>query len=150
MSKGPGIRSENTSEGRQHPLKCLQKTWNSGFLKHHNLVGKDDVPAVEVKQSLGCVEDELTIILQGSNGLGSPCDVDEVMKYCEHGGSLEDVRDGIGAAGMRRAAWVDERNSPCLTGKGSVRLCERLTATGLWRHLRQPVWFLLFQDNYEY
>jgi hypothetical protein len=109
------------------------------FFTRHDLAGKDDVSAVEAKRSIGEVGDEWTIFLQDSDDLGYLCEADEVKRYCE-GVSLDDVEAGVGEAGERRAAWVDDRSSVDLTGSGSVRPCDNpLTAKGLLRYLKQPV-----------
>ena len=104
---------------------------------HHDLIGKDDVPAVESKRRFGCLDDDLTFFLEFTDGSGSFCGTNEVKWYCKGGASLEEVERGSGEAGTRRAAWIDDRNSLHLMGKGSVRLCgEWLTATGLLRYLK--------------
>jgi hypothetical protein len=134
--------AERIAQRGRYPLKCFENSWSKCFFDHHDLSGKDDVPAVDAKKSLGDVEnDKLTSFLQVSDGLRSPCEADEVKRYCEGGASLEEVQDGFGEAGTRLAAWTDDRNSPDLTGIGSVRLQGKLlTATGLLRHMKQPVW----------
>jgi hypothetical protein len=72
--------------------------------------------------------------------LGSPCEADEVKEYCKGCVSLEELQTGIGEAGTRPAVWIDDRNNPSLAGKGNVRMCGKLTTTGLLRHLKQSVW----------
>jgi hypothetical protein len=95
-------------------------------------------------RNLSGIEDELALFLQVSDDSGSPCEADEVKRYCQGRASLKEVYDGVGDAGIRLASWIDDRNSPRLTGKGSARLgTKRLTATGLLRYLQQPVWILL-------
>jgi hypothetical protein len=95
-------------------------------------------------RNLSGIEDELAFFLQVSDDSGSPCEADEVKRYCQGRASLKEVYDGVGDAGIRLASWIDDRNSPRLTGKGSARLgTKRLTATGLLRYLQQPVWILL-------
>jgi hypothetical protein len=127
-------------EGRFYPLKCFQNAWYSCFLIHHDLTGKDDVPAVDTRKSLGIVEGNLETLLQTSDNSSSPSEADEVKRYCKGGSGLEAVEKAIGEAGTRLAAWVDDRNSPNLIGKGNVRVGGTwLTATGLLKHLRQSV-----------
>jgi hypothetical protein len=135
----PGQR-ERIPEGRRYPLLCFTNAWDLAFFTRHDLTGKDDVSAVEFKKSMGNVGDELTIFLQVSEDLGCPCEADEVKTYCE-GVSLEGLEKGVGEAGKRRGAWIDDRNSIYLTGNGNARLCDNpLTATGLLRYLKQLVW----------
>lgn len=86
------------------------------------------------------MDDELTIFLDVCDDLGSPCEADEVKRYCEGCADLREVQEGIGEAGTWGAVWIDDRNSPDLTGKGNVRICGKLSTTGLLRHLKQPVW----------
>jgi hypothetical protein len=132
---------ERVPERRRHPLLCFTNAWDPAFFTHHDLAGKDDVSAVEARKSIGDVADKLTIFLQIFEEQVCPCDADEVKRYCKDV-SLEDVEAGIGEAGERRNAWLDDRNSPDLkAGSGKVRLCNNpFTATGLLRYLKQPVW----------
>jgi hypothetical protein len=133
------VQREQIKEAIQYPLLCFKNAWYPTFFIHHDLAGKDEVPAVDVIESIGGSEDELTTFLHVSKELGSLCDADEVKRYCE-GVRLEDIKNGVGEAGTRRLAWVDDRNSPFLTGSGNARLCENpLTATGLLKYLKQPV-----------
>ena len=126
---------------RYFPLKCFQNAWYNCFFTHHDLTGKDDIPAIDTRKRFGSVEDNLEVLLQTSGSSGSPSEADEVKRYCKGGPGLDAVQKGIGEAGTRRYAWVDDRNSPHLTGKGDVRICGTwLTAMGLLRHLRQAVY----------
>lgn len=141
--RGQRKRTERVPQGGLYQLQCFQNVWYECFFTHHNRTGKDDVPAVDDKKSLGGMGDKLAIFLQVADGLGSPCEADGVKRYCE-GVSLEDVQDGVGEGGTRLAAWIDDRNSPHLTGSGNVRHCKNpLTATGLLRYLKKPVWIHL-------
>jgi hypothetical protein len=133
-------RRERIPEERRYPFLCFTNTWDSAFFTRRDLTGKDDISAVEARESIGEVGDKLTIFLQVSEDLGCPCEADEVKRYCE-GLSLEDLEAGIGKAGERRAAWLDDRNSLDQTGSGNARLCDNpLTATGLLKYLKQSVW----------
>lgn len=117
-----------------------EHVWYGGFLIHHKRAEKDDVPVVEAKESLGCKMDALTIFLQVTDSLGPPCDADEVKSYCRDCASIQDIQNGIGAARTGPVAWIDDRNSPNLTGSGSVRLRgQLLTLTELLGHLKQHV-----------
>jgi hypothetical protein len=141
----PGPKTHGRQTGRileeRYPVDCFDKIFYKHFFTHHDLPGKDDIAAVDAKRGLGCVEDELTSFLGISDGSGSPCEGDEVKWYCEGGSSLEKVQRGIGEAATRQAAWIDDRNSPHLTGAGRARLCGKLlTAHGLYQYLKQPVW----------
>ncbi|KAF2493443.1 kinase-like protein [Lophium mytilinum] len=66
----------------------------------------------------------------------------EVKQLCQYA-NLQDVALGLGAAGQRRVAWVDDRSivleeNDGVSG-GHVRKCQNpLTATGLLRHLSTP------------
>jgi len=127
-------------EGERYPLQCFKKVWYEWFFAHHDLHGKDDIAAAEAKKSLGCVEDPLTSFLDVCDSWGSPCESDEVRWRCEGGPSLEEVQGGIGEYGLRRSAWIDDRNSPHLRGTGHARLYDsRVSSTSLLKHLKQPV-----------
>ena len=130
-----GLKQKNgTLERKRYSLSCFKNAWHPSFFVHHDLAGKDDEPAVECRKRTGDVYDKLTIFLKDPDGWGCPGQADEVKKFCR-GFKFEDVQDGIGEAGTQRRAWIDDRNSPFLTGIGNVRLCceNPLTATGLWR-----------------
>jgi hypothetical protein len=132
-------RRKRIPEERRYPLLCFTNAWDPAFFTRHDLTGKDDVSAVEAKKNIGVVGDKLTIFLQVSEDLGCPCEADEVKRYCE-GVSLEGLETGVGEAGERRAAWLDDRNSLDQTGSGNARLCDNpLTATGLLKYLKQSV-----------
>ena len=140
-------RAQPISEDRHYgyyPLNCFQNVWYDCFLIHHDLTRKDDKPAFEIRRSLGGVEGDLEILLRTSDNSGSASKADGVKRYCKYGPDLQAVEQGIGESGTRRGAWVDDRNSPHLTGIGDVRLCGTwLTATGLLRYLKQGVRYLL-------
>jgi hypothetical protein len=136
-------RPQTTHESKRFPLQCFEKSWYNYFFTHHDLPRDYNIPAVEVKRNLGVLRDKLEIFLEDevADDLGSPCETDQVKRYSEGGPSLEDVEKAVGDAGTRPAAWIDDRNSPLLIGRGTVRLCGKfLTATGLLRYLKQPVW----------
>ena len=137
-------RSAHTKQAGRIPdryrLQCFENAWYDCFSTHHDHSGKDDVPFIDANKNWGDVEDNLISFLQVSDGMRSPCEADEVKRYCEGGASLQEIQEGIDEAGTRQAARIDDRNSPHLTGKGNVRLCGKLlTATGLLRHLKKPV-----------
>ena len=113
--------------------------WPDSFFTRHDLSSKDEIPVVEIKRGIGGVEDKLAIFLRNEEGLTSPCEADAVQRFCK-GVILNDIEVGTGESGRRKASWIDDRNSADLTGSGNARLCENmLTATGLLRHLNQPV-----------
>jgi hypothetical protein len=130
----------DTTEERPYSLKCFQNRWYDGFFIHHNLTGKDDIPAIEIRRSLGSVEDPLEILLDTNETPAFPCEADEVKKYCRGGPSLEKIQSRTGECGGRRAAWVDDRQCLQLLGKGNVRRRGTwLTATELLKYLRKAV-----------
>jgi hypothetical protein len=133
------IKTERSLGGRSDSLRCFAKVWYEGFFTHQDLIGKDEVPAVEILKELDGVGNKLSLFLCNDEGSGGPCEADAIQRFCKDA-SLNEVECGIGQAGGRRACWVDERNSADLTGEGNARFCKNmLTATGLLRHLRQPV-----------
>jgi hypothetical protein len=127
------------AEKRGYPLMCFANNWDPVFSTHRDLKD-DDESFVEARRGIGAGGDDLSIFLQDSEDSGSPCEVEEVREFCQ-GASLEDLKAGTGRAGQRQAAWLDDRNSPHLTGSGDARQYENpLTATGLYRLLKEPVW----------
>ncbi len=115
------------------------KTWDRAFFTHHNLTDRVKFSDVEEYKTNVYASGYLSLFMQASDDLGSPAETTEVERYC-HGANFQALEAGIGDAGERRASWVDDRNSPHLTGKGNARRCDNpLTATGLLRYLKQPV-----------
>jgi len=118
------------------PLRCFGNVWYDCFFTHTDPKGKDEIREIGAKKSLGDIEDKLA----GFAGLGYSREVDAVKRYCKGGANLEEVQDGIGEAGMRRAVWIDDGNNIHLTGSGRVRpRGALLTATELLRYLTEPV-----------
>jgi len=131
-----GMEKLSKDNDQARPSWYSQNAWSGYFFMHHEPKEKEDTWAVAAKKSLGNIKGNIA----GFIGLGDPLEVDEVKRYYERGASLEEVQDGIGEAGMRRSVWIDDRNSPDLTGSGSVRLRGGLlTATELMRYLKEPV-----------
>jgi hypothetical protein len=120
--------------GQAKPGRYFRKAWYDCFLIHHDRKEKDDIWEVDAKKSLGDIDDNT------ARFVGLPLEVDEVKRYCERGASLERVEDCIGETEMKSSVWIDDRNSPDLTGSGSMRPHrELLTATELMRYLKEPV-----------
>jgi hypothetical protein len=76
----------------------------------------------------------------------SPCEAKEVKEYCS-ATTLEDLELGVGSAGVRRVAWIDERGSSYRDIHSRMREHKGpLTPTQLYKRLRAPVcktpWFL--------
>jgi hypothetical protein len=132
-------RRERSPEGRYYQLRCFANEWPETFFTRHDLSDKDEIPAVRMKKAWGGMGDELTIFLRDEEGLTGPCEADAIQRFCKDV-SLNDIEAGNGESGRRKASWIDDRNSADLIGSGNARLCENmLTATGLLRHLKQPV-----------
>lgn len=118
---------------------CFANNWDPVFSTHRDLKD-DDKSFVEARRGIGAGGDDLSIFLQDSEDSGSPCEVEEVREFCQDA-SLEDREASTGRAGQRPAAWLDDRNSPHLTGSGNARQYENpLTATELCQLLKEPVW----------
>jgi len=117
---------------------CYNKRWNKIFEKDRDF--KEDTPWVEEMEKLEAGDDE-------DIGLARPqpliserlCLYGEVESYC-HGAQIEEVTVGIGTAGQRRAAWLDDREfrrpEPRRPGLSFSR---RLTATELFKELKKKV-----------
>jgi len=131
-------RKEPNTEGRSYPLLRSPSKWDKWFFNYHDLAGKAKIPAIETKREIDRVEDELTTFLQTSDEFSCSCE-ETIKRHCK-GISVKRIEDGIGLAGTRVAAWVDDRQSPDLKGSGTARpRKDWLTATGLLRYLKQPV-----------
>lgn len=128
-----------TTDDTHSPLHCFDNFWWECFFDHHELTGKDDISAADAKRSLGCVDDDLTIFLDISDGYGCPREADAVKKYCEACRDIREVREDSGEERQDLAIWIDERNSPELAGKGNVRFCGRLSTSSWLKHLEKPV-----------
>ena len=144
LKKGRNVRTHR----RKRDDTYFTKAWPRSFFVHHDLRGKDDVPAVEAKAQLGGSQDRLANFLQESRDLGFPSEADEVKRLCRDI-SLEKIENGVGDAGTRRACWIDDRTIDNLTGCGKSRLSSWLTATGCLRYLRQPVWLNRMSPSYD-
>jgi hypothetical protein len=130
----------NTAGEKRCSLQCFDNAWYECFFIHHDRTGKDDVSAVDAKKKIwSSVEDDLTIFLDICNDSESPCEVDEVRRYCEGCTSLGEDKDGIFKDESSRDIWIDDRNNPELTGKGATRMCRNLSTIGLLKYLKQPV-----------
>lgn len=137
----PRGRKAQISRGKRNPSRWFATAWPHSFFSYHLLAGKDDWPAIEARRKSGGVEDKLTSFLQTSEGLNFPSEADEVKWYCENF-RFEDVENGVGEAGTRKASWVDDRNTEDLDAVdvgGNARLRNNwLTATGLLKYLMEP------------
>jgi hypothetical protein len=137
LKKGRNVR---TPRRKRDTTPYFTNAWPHSFFIHHNLRGKDEVPAVEARVQLGGFQDKLTSFLQESKDLGFPSETDEIKRLCANI-SLKDIEAGVGDAGTRRAFWIDDRTSNDLTGCGRTRLSNGwMTATGCSRYLSQCVW----------
>lgn len=121
--------------------RCFKNHWHPSFSVHNDNIGGDDQSAPDAQRAAGVVlDDTMAIFLErDASPLVSP-DIEDVQRYCE-GANDENVESGVGDAGALRNAWLDQRNSPYLNGSGNAREHENpLTATGLFRQLKRPVW----------
>lgn len=90
---------------------------------------------VELRKEQEADGNDLGIFFFDSEDTAAPLEVHVVESFCQST-SFQDVKNGKGLAGSRRAAWLDDRNSPDLEGSGETREYENpLTATGLLRAL---------------
>jgi hypothetical protein len=110
------------------------KAWNDAFFIRHDPADKDNVAADEEKKKKEYTNDSLRGIMRASG-------VKEELDYlCDASPSFQVLKAGIGEAGTRRASWIDDRNSPDLSGKGNIRRSDNpLTATDLLGYLSQRV-----------
>jgi hypothetical protein len=125
-------------QNRQSVPWC-SNVWPNSFFAHHDLTGKDDVPAAEERSQISSFQDKMTNFLQDSRDLGFISEADGLKKYCKDV-RLKDIEAGVGEARKRRAFWIDDRKSDHLAGCGQPRLSNGWkTATEALRCLEQGV-----------
>ena len=113
------------------------KEWNPVFSENRDF--KEDGSYVEYKRSFGAEGDDLGLFLQDLESSIPSCQVEEVKEFCL-GVLLDDLKSGAGAAGQRRAAWLDDRRCARVTSDRYVRYHGNpLTATALYRLLKAAV-----------
>ncbi|KAF2812708.1 uncharacterized protein BDZ99DRAFT_518523 [Mytilinidion resinicola] len=114
------------------------KEWDTAFSVKN--VQREDVSYVEGKRHLNAIGKGITLFLRDTEDAVSSCKVQAVESFCR-GTYLEDIKRG-GTAGQCRTAWIDDRsfpNEPDGPDGGKARTCPNpLTATALYRHLKQP------------
>ena len=126
-----------------HPSNCYTKEWNPEFSKDRGF--KDQRPHVETKRGINAALDGVGLgffLTDIEDELPSRA-VEELEEFCQNV-VVEDLGSGKGSAGQRRDAWLDDR-SRGPTGSRYIRKHENpLTATGLYRLLKELVWHGLF------
>jgi hypothetical protein len=123
------------SEKKDHLEVCFENSWYPDFSILRNL--DDDETLVEVKKKVDADGDDLGIFFTDSEDAAPRCEVEVLEDFCR-GTSLEDVKSGNGAAGHRRAVWLDDRASGPNVQSGDRPHKNPLTATGLIRALEVP------------
>jgi hypothetical protein len=119
--------------GRDYPRRG--ENWWREFSSARKI--NDEQRFVEMKRDLDADGGDIGIFFIDSEDATAPLEVEVIANFCQ-GASFECVKKGMGLAGSRRSAWLDDRNSPCLTGTGETReYGNPLTATGLYRALEQ-------------
>lgn len=119
---------------------CCAKEWNPLFSKHQDF--EESRFYLEARREIVRDGDELKVFLQDfeESGQGTSYLIEELQEFCQ-GTSLDDLKSGIGVAGQRRAAWLDDRTwCSDATGKVVREYQNPLTATGLYQILNAPVW----------
>jgi hypothetical protein len=126
-------------ERRGYPFVCFANAWEPAFETRRDLKGNNQT-YVEAKRSAGAIGDDLSVFLSVSEESGRPpFELEEVKRFCQ-GTRIEGLKPGTAREEQQRVAWLDDRNSPRLTGSGSARQYENpLTATELNRLLKKPV-----------
>jgi hypothetical protein len=100
---------------------------------------KEDRSYAGYKRSLGADGHDLDVFLEDSESSVPSSQVEEVQEFCQ-GVRLEDLTSGVGTAGQRRAAWLDDRSFLNRTNDQCVRKYDNpLTATALYRLLKVAV-----------
>jgi hypothetical protein len=123
------------SEKKDHLEVCFENSWYPDFSILRDL--RDDEILVEVKKKVDADGDDLGIFFTDSGDAAPRCEVEVLEDFCQ-GTSLEDVESGNGAAGHRKAVWLDDRASSPDLQRGNRPYKNPLTATGLKRALEIP------------
>src|SRR5436305_3110513 len=110
---------------------CFENSWYRDFSLLRNL--HDYETSVEVKKKVDD-DDDLGVFFMDCGDAAPRCEV-EVLEDFFQGTSLEDVKSGNGAAGNRRAVWLDDRASSPDLQSGDRLYKNPLTATELKRAL---------------
>jgi hypothetical protein len=122
---------------RGDPLDYHPKEWDSVFAKDRNF--KEDGSHVERRRGIRADGDDLAIFLQDFEDSTPSCEVEEVGEFCRDA-RLDDLRLGAGTAGLRRAAWLDDRSCPRRASSAQARDYRNpLTAYELYKLLKEPV-----------
>jgi hypothetical protein len=119
-----------------YPEECFENSWHPEFSSPR--IYEDDTALSDSETMIDGDEDILGFFLNSGNTT-FPCEVEVIEEFC-WGASLGDLVSGIGTAGHRKAAWLNDRGgSPDLTGIGHKRQYDNpMTATGLYRALKKP------------
>jgi hypothetical protein len=134
---------------------CYEKEWSSIFSKSLGFKGQGEFVGsfVDYKRGLNADCDDFRIFLQDCESSVPFSQAEEILESCQHS-SLADLKSGIGSAGHRRDAWLDDKTPPCLKGGKEFRGYDNpLSATSLYQKLKIPVRgesslrFLAFADK---
>ena len=125
-------------EKRDYNSNYYKKEWDPEFLADRNF--KEDESYVEYKRGINADGDDFDIFLRDSEDSVPCCKVEEVREFCQDA-CLDDLKKGARKAGTRRGAWLDDRSCPGLMGSSRCvrKYHNPLTATGLYRLLKEPV-----------
>jgi hypothetical protein len=118
-----------------YPEDCFENGWHPEFSSPRM---REDDTAFADSETLVDGDENILEFLNSENTT-SPFEVEVIEEFCR-GESLGDLVSGIGTAGHRKAAWLDDRGgSPDPTRSGHVRRYDNpMTATGLYRALKKP------------
>lgn len=123
-------------EHRAYPSDIFVKQWDPIFSQKRNF--KEDGSYVEFKRRMDADAEGLSIFLQDFDGVVPSCQNTEIEEYCE-GSLLVDLQSGNGSAGHSRSAWMDDRCSDLPSDGYARHYLNPLTATGLYRALKERV-----------
>jgi hypothetical protein len=113
---------------------CYAKHWDLACLTDRNFNDDWTRSFVDLKRKLGAAGEGIELFLEDVQGFGLD-DKFEELKALAATVSLDDLQQGVGPAGQRLGAWLDERS---LTS-GTREHKNPLTATRLYNHLKIPV-----------
>jgi hypothetical protein len=121
------------------PRKWYTKEWDPRFSTLRNPPKEDNFVECRRKPDIDPNGKAISIFLSEIEDSVPYCKVQELEKLCREANE-EDLKKSVGAAGMERIAWLDDRTSAHDTIGGCVREYQNpLTATALYQSLKKPV-----------
>jgi hypothetical protein len=113
---------------------CYAKHWDPAFSTDREFNEDWSRSFVDRKRDIGAVGEGIELFLQDVEDSDIDDKVEELKDFVAPV-TLDDLKQGIGPAGHRRGAWLDERSITSQTREHK----NPLTATQLYQRLGTPV-----------